>query len=70
MPSEQPITAGQQATWLHYHRFRREGRCYRPTVRVLKVYKKTARIEARRLDGTVKTRFVKIDRLLPGARWG
>lgn len=70
MLSEQPITAGQPATLLNRPRFRREGRCYHATVRVLDIRKKTARIEARRLDGTVKTRFVKISRLLPGARWG
>lgn len=63
------ITPGQPAYLLGCPRFRREGRCYEPTVRVLDVRKHTARVEVRRLDGTVKTRFVKLGRLLPGARW-
>lgn len=61
------IQAGAKATWLGYRRFR--NRCYRATVRVLDVRKNTARIEARRYDGTTKQRFVKLSQLIPGVRW-
>lgn len=45
------------------------GRCYKYTVRVLDVRKKTARIEAVRRDGTRVKRFVKLERLMPGKHW-
>ena len=70
MTTPDAITAGQRATWLYAPRFRRPGRGYHPTVRVLEVRKNTARIEARRYDGTIKRRFVRLSRLWPGTRWG
>jgi len=57
------------ATWCCPQRFAQHSRCYRRTVRVLDIRKKTARIEARRYDGTIKRRFVKLDKLIPGACW-
>lgn len=68
MTAPDTITAGQRATWPYAPRFRRSGRGYHPTVLVLEVRKRTARIEARRYDGTIKRRFVKLNRLWPGAR--
>lgn len=68
MNAPEGIAAGAVATWLYAPRFRRSGRSYHPTVRVLDVRKKTARIEVRRYDGTTDRRFVKLDRLWPGAR--
>lgn len=69
MTTPDAITAGAVATWLYAPSFRRSGRGYHATVRVLDVRKKTARIEARRYDGTTDRRFVKLSRLWPGARW-
>lgn len=63
------ITPGALATWFCGQRFNRPERCYRRTVRVLDVRKKTARIEAQRYDGTRTRRFVKLDKLTPGACW-
>lgn len=63
------IEAGALATLLGTPRFRRSERCYRATVRVLEIRKHTARIEAQRRDGTIKRRFVKLDRLIAGAHW-
>lgn len=63
------IAPGTFATWFCSHRFAKPGRCYRHTVRVLDVRKKTARIEACRYDGTRVRRFVKINKLTPGAYW-
>lgn len=67
LPSQ--IAPGQPATLLGWPRLRREGRCYCATVRVLDVRRHTARVEVRRMDGRVFQRFVKLGRLLPGARW-
>lgn len=52
-----------QATWLTYRHGRSRRLGYHGTVKVLDIRKKTARIEARRFDGTIKRRFVKLDRL-------
>lgn len=70
MTTPDAITAGQRATWLYAPSFRRSSRGYHATVRVLEVRRRTARIEARRYDGTIKRRFVKLDRLWSGTRWG
>ncbi len=53
-----------KATWLHYHRFRTPGMRYADTVRVLEIRKRTAHIEARRCNGAVVRRYVKLDRLV------
>ena len=63
------IAPGTLATWFCSHRFANPGMRYRHTVRVLDVRKKTARIEARRANGARVRRFVKLDRLMPGACW-
>lgn len=52
------------ATWLTY-RYGRSARLgYANTVRVLDIRKRTARVECRRFDGTIKRRFVKLDKLI------
>ena len=53
-----------KATWLHYHRFRTPGMRYADIVRVLEVRKHTAHIEARRRNGAIVRRFVKLNRLV------
>lgn len=58
-----PIEAGKAATWHTYYHGRNPRMGYFSKVRVLEVRKHTARIECRRSDGTVKRRFVKLDRL-------
>lgn len=57
------------ATWFCGQYFKHPGRRYRKTVRVLDIRKHTARIEAQRYDGTRVRRFVKLDKLIPGAGW-
>lgn len=70
----QTITVGQLVTqWTsetksHESPIDRDAVLYRRTVRVLDVRKRTARIEAWRYDGTRVRRFVKLDKLIPGAR--
>lgn len=57
------IEAGKPAVW-HTHYYGRNPRMgYVSNVYVLAVHKHTARIQCRRNDGTIKTRFVKLDRL-------
>ena len=63
------IIAGSIATWHCLQSFKRPGRAYRYTVKVIDVRKHTARIEAQRYDGTRIRRFVKLDKLSPGALW-
>ena len=58
------IHAGATARWMHVPSFKRRGLNYCETVRVLEVRKHTARIEARRRNGTIKRRFVKLSRLV------
>jgi hypothetical protein len=65
----QSLQPGATATLLGAPRFRHPGRCYSSTVRILEIRKNTARIEARRRDGTTKRRFVKLARLCVGVRW-
>lgn len=53
------------AIWLthrHGKQSRRLG--YHDTVRVIDIRKHTARVECRRFDGTIKRRFVKLDKLI------
>ena len=53
------------ATWLTYRHGRSSRRLgYYSTVRVLDIRKHTARVECRRFDGTIKRRFVKLNRLI------
>ncbi len=57
-----------KAIWHTYYFGRNHRMGYPSDVRVLFVRKHTARIECKRLDGTIKRRFVKLDRLiLPAA---
>lgn len=53
-----------KAIWHTYYRGRNNRMGYYANVRVLDIRKKTARIECRRLDGTIKRRFVKLNRLI------
>jgi len=52
-----------QAYFLGYHRFRERGKALRPVVRVLSIHRKTAHIEARRYNGQIVRRYVKLSRL-------
>ena len=53
------------ATCLTYRHGKNSHRLgYHGTVKVLDIRKHTARIECKRFDGTIKQRFVKLNRLI------
>lgn len=58
------IQPGQRVTWLHYKSYKSSIQ-YHPVAQVLSVQKRTAHIETRRIDGKVKRRFIKLNRLYP-----